>query len=210
MVEKYNRAGREDRRNLILNEAFSLFIENGYNDIKMDDIAGRAGFGKSTLYEYFKSKDEIFEEVLRIRVTEPYEEFDKAIDETLAPFEKLRTYLTEERNFLRALGGTENILPIVMMHPEYFMSPIFVSACHKVMACKYRAISGYIREGTENGDFRELDPLLSASVIIGAAGSFMCTLTDPEFIRAREEKHEKPDPDEYSELFFDMIKRALT
>ncbi len=39
-----------------------VFKRRGYNDITMDDIAKACGKGRSTLYHYFKNKEEVFEE----------------------------------------------------------------------------------------------------------------------------------------------------
>lgn len=43
----------------IINAAKSLFLENGYDGTKMDDILKEAGMSRSTLYIYFRSKEEI-------------------------------------------------------------------------------------------------------------------------------------------------------
>src|SRR5690554_6756267 len=55
-------AEKNIKRNEILDSARILFKENGFHKTKMEDIAQRAGVGKGTLYEYFNSKQEIFDE----------------------------------------------------------------------------------------------------------------------------------------------------
>ncbi len=55
-------AEKNQKRNDILASARSLFSERGFHDTKMEDIAQGAGVGKGTLYEYFKNKQEIFDE----------------------------------------------------------------------------------------------------------------------------------------------------
>lgn len=44
----------------ILNSAKDLFLTFGYEKTSMDKISKKAGISKSNLYNYFKSKDEIF------------------------------------------------------------------------------------------------------------------------------------------------------
>lgn len=44
-------------RELILDAAFSLFLERGYEKTTMEDIAAKAGVGTTTLYRYYPSKD---------------------------------------------------------------------------------------------------------------------------------------------------------
>ena len=49
----------------MLNVAKRLFIERGYSSTTMEDIAGQAGFGVATLYNYFKTKEGIFATMAR-------------------------------------------------------------------------------------------------------------------------------------------------
>jgi len=48
----------------IINSASILFERYGARKTTMEDIAREVGKGKSTLYYYFKSKEEVFEQVL--------------------------------------------------------------------------------------------------------------------------------------------------
>ena len=50
---------KEFHRSNILEVAKKLFLENGFIQTTMDDIAKMADYSKSTLYVYFKSKEEI-------------------------------------------------------------------------------------------------------------------------------------------------------
>lgn len=43
-----------------------LLLENGIKNITVSGIAGVAGIGKGTIYEYFSNKDEIVFEILNI------------------------------------------------------------------------------------------------------------------------------------------------
>jgi len=51
---------KEFHRNNIIAVAKKLFIEKGVVQTTMDDIAKEGEYSKSTLYAYFKSKDEIY------------------------------------------------------------------------------------------------------------------------------------------------------
>ena len=48
---------RETRIKLITEAAMEIFIEKGYENATMEEIAKRAGMSKGGLYHYFKSKD---------------------------------------------------------------------------------------------------------------------------------------------------------
>src|SRR4051812_12054117 len=54
------RLDRDQRRELILDVAQSVFLEEGFANASMSTIAARLGGSKGTLYNYFKSKDDLF------------------------------------------------------------------------------------------------------------------------------------------------------
>jgi AcrR family transcriptional regulator len=55
---------RKVRQDLILNGALQVFKAKGIEGSTMDEIALEAGFGKATLYYYFKSKEEVFSAIM--------------------------------------------------------------------------------------------------------------------------------------------------
>src|SRR5271155_4438185 len=56
---------RDERREAILKVAREVFFEQGYTAASMSTIAARLGGSKGTLYNYFKSKEELFEAHVR-------------------------------------------------------------------------------------------------------------------------------------------------
>src|SRR5580693_595099 len=56
---------REERREAIMAVAREVFFEHGYTGTSMSAIAARLGGSKGTLYNYFKSKEELFEAQIR-------------------------------------------------------------------------------------------------------------------------------------------------
>jgi AcrR family transcriptional regulator len=55
------RLDRDARREAILDVAEEVFVEQGFAAASMSEIAARLGGSKGTLYNYFKSKDELFD-----------------------------------------------------------------------------------------------------------------------------------------------------
>ena len=53
-------AQRQERRAMILASAHTVFQNNQYEQITLDDIARVAGLGKATLYSYFATREELF------------------------------------------------------------------------------------------------------------------------------------------------------
>ena len=58
-------ARREDRRDTILDVAQACFVAEGYGATSMSTIAARLGGSKGTLYNYFRSKEELFDAFVR-------------------------------------------------------------------------------------------------------------------------------------------------
>ena len=55
---------KDGRRKLILKSARSLFLEKGFNNVTVDEIAKISELGKGSIYLYFNSKEEIYAQVL--------------------------------------------------------------------------------------------------------------------------------------------------
>jgi len=51
---------REEVAKKIVTEASALFMEKGYSATTMDDIAGRLGVTKAAIYQYYRSKVDLF------------------------------------------------------------------------------------------------------------------------------------------------------
>lgn len=56
---------RQDKTSQILRAATEIFLEEGFAATSMDKIVERAGVSKRTLYNYYRSKDEVFVSVMR-------------------------------------------------------------------------------------------------------------------------------------------------
>lgn len=61
-------ASREERRVDILKAAVKVFSQNGLHKAKVEDIAKEAGIGKGTIYEYFDSKKDLFQEMIKYSI----------------------------------------------------------------------------------------------------------------------------------------------
>lgn len=86
----------------ILQAAERVFQKWGLNKTTMEDIAKEAGKGKSTLYYYYKSKEEIFETVIMTLFNEILIKAKKMIQGVNSPKDQLKKYvittLTEMKN----------------------------------------------------------------------------------------------------------------
>ena len=77
----------ETKRQLILEEALTVFAEKGYHGANIADIAQRLGMGHGTFYRYFLNKHDLFVGVLD--VAEPRPDLTAAYAERIAAFRRL-------------------------------------------------------------------------------------------------------------------------
>jgi len=54
---------REAMRDKILRESMLYFARNGFSGTKISDLAKHIGIGQGTIYVYFKSKEDLFQEI---------------------------------------------------------------------------------------------------------------------------------------------------
>jgi len=96
---------KNTRKEQILRTATDIFSRFGIKKSTMDEIAQKIRMGKSTLYHYFKNKEEIFlavvkkeEETLKKRLTE-------AVQNAMTPQEQFRNYAKERMKCLNELSN---------------------------------------------------------------------------------------------------------
>ncbi|AOO64399.1 TetR/AcrR family transcriptional regulator [Sulfurospirillum halorespirans] len=70
----------EEKRQAIIAVATQVFIELGFDKTSMSEISNRLGGSKATLYNYFKSKEELFLETLQIVIEAEFQMVHKALD----------------------------------------------------------------------------------------------------------------------------------
>ena len=66
-MDNKKRRGRMDyfdRKSEILDMARAMFISIGYEDTSINDLIKKLGIAKGTFYHYFKSKEELLDQVI--------------------------------------------------------------------------------------------------------------------------------------------------
>lgn len=77
----------------IVNVARKVFSRKGYRQTTMDAIARAAKMGKSSIYYYYKSKEDIFEAVVVNEAQELKRQLIKVISAGDTPIERLKDYI---------------------------------------------------------------------------------------------------------------------
>jgi AcrR family transcriptional regulator len=91
-IDEYMINKEEFRKKIILS-AGEIFSHYGYRKTTMDEIARALKMGKSSIYYYFESKEEIFEAVVMFEANILRNELTTAIKSVESPIEKMRSYV---------------------------------------------------------------------------------------------------------------------
>jgi AcrR family transcriptional regulator len=82
------RLGIDERRAQLLKVGLELFSTRPYDEVRIDEVAARAGVSRGLLYHYFPTKRDFYVDVVRAEIAEAYE-FSEP-DPSLPPLERLR------------------------------------------------------------------------------------------------------------------------
>ena len=88
---------KKTKHDSIMQAAFEEFYQNGYERARMEQIAKQAGIGKSTIYEYFPSKQELLSEVVEAGLSQMQMEMAEIFLSEEAFDQKLRQFLLKEK-----------------------------------------------------------------------------------------------------------------
>lgn len=79
------------KRQEIIEKAKEVFAKRGYRNTNLSHISEKCGMGRTTLYQYFANKDEIFYQTMRHTLEEIRSQVEAiSIDEELTITEKLK------------------------------------------------------------------------------------------------------------------------
>ncbi|WP_073997979.1 TetR/AcrR family transcriptional regulator [Anaerococcus urinomassiliensis] len=145
-----------DRRSEILDMARSMFISIGYEDTSINDLIKRLGIAKGTFYHYFKSKEELLDQVINEVNTEIVKNIseiaslDRSADEKL--FMAISALKVENHNMItdhmhkpeNALLHQKILNSILKDITPYFEKIIEEGNRSNVFSCKYPKESMYI------------------------------------------------------------------
>lgn len=96
-------AGKDQQQKLqILEAAKTAFQQHGYLKTSMDDIARQAEKSRTTVYKYYKNKDQVFEDYLLSEINEIVSTADQAIPASASLEAKLISYNFRKIEAIRA------------------------------------------------------------------------------------------------------------
>lgn len=202
MKKKLSRKERErlKHKREIMDAALRLFSEKGYHNVSMEEIAKEAEFSVGTLYNFFKSKEELYKNLIYEVSDKFHSLLIKAIEREGNEIERLKSYLKKKGEIFK-----ENLAIIKLYFAETKGASFSVIAgLEKELRERYhdflQRLSKLFEEGIRKGVFEEVaDPFYLAVAIDNVSNSFLFLwLEDPE-------KYVYPEPELILKIFFKAL-----
>src|ERR1700730_4331834 len=153
----------EDRPHQIIKAALEVFGECGLANARLQDIAERAGVSKGTIYLYFPNKEELFREMVRQTAVAAIERAERANVQG-TPTNQLLAFMRGYWAFVRSpVFGTIYRLVLGELHQFPDLAKFYAD---EVVARGLKLLSGIIRQGVDTGEFREIDPMIAARMLV--------------------------------------------
>lgn len=181
----------EERRQAIITAAAQLFQEIGYERASMNEVAKRVGGSKATLYNYFTSKEALFETVVRTYsasfLTDAAAELTKPGSEDLSIEQKLTRF---GERMLQVLTGDNQALQIYrVVVGEAGHSDIGILFRESGIRQSMEKLAQAMADATQKGELIEGEPMLRAmqfTALVKAEADAMIYQRDlPRFSRAK-------------------------
>ena len=153
----------EERPEQIIKAALAVFGECGLANARLQDIAERAGISKGTIYLYFPNKEELFREMIRQTAVAAIERAEQA-DVQGTPTNQLLAFMRGYWAFVRSpVFLTIYRLVLGELHQFPDLAKFYA---HEVVARGQKLLAGIIRRGIDAGEFREIDPMVAARMVV--------------------------------------------
>lgn len=161
----YNQQNQEiEIREIITNAAREVFSRYGFRKTTMSDIAAAARKAKSSLYHYFKSKEDLFGSVLEKEASILKNEVMRSIEKEKTAQDKLIAY------FVARMRGFKKLINIyTAFKDEYLENYGFIQRLRKSYdQYEITMIQSILSEGVNSGDFTISNLRMTAAAILTA------------------------------------------
>lgn len=191
---------KKEVRDYIVGVARKIFNRNGFRKTTMEEIAAACHKGKSSIYYYFKSKEEIFRAVVEKEAEELKERLDRTLRKDDQPIDRLKAYILFRLYRVRSL---ENFYAALMEEDLSHMDFILQIRRNFDME-ERRLVREILDEGMSRGSFQ-----ISSSEIGAIAISTMMKGLELPLLLSDEHKTDREEllEDLMRVLFYGIIKR---
>lgn len=152
------------RRKEIFHASVHLFLNKGFNETSMREIAEAAGIGKSTLYDYFPSKDDILLSFVEDELEKLTDQAKEIMKQNIGAKEKLRQMMFAYMDYL----ATNEDFYMKLSTEVQRLAQNSLERIQRKRHALQDMLRGIIEEGIQEGCFRAVDSLLATRVILTA------------------------------------------
>ena len=147
--------------------AAETFHRYGFKKTTMDDIAFAAGKGKSSLYYYFKNKEEVFEAVVDNEADQLKNDIYSEISKKTSAVEKLRSYIMIRMKRFAAKGNLYQAL-----NDNFLMTFTFIERIrNKYREWELNELGIILQFGIEKEEFKKVNiPFMSQTLLTAMVG----------------------------------------
>jgi AcrR family transcriptional regulator len=145
------------RRGEILNAAMGVILHKGFLETSMREIAEAGGVGKSTLYDYFPSKDEIMIAYVVDEVERLTAQVQAIIAQELSVTEKFRRIW---HNHLQSMLANKQMYIKISFESQR----LSLESQQRIQVHRHAyqdMLCELVEEGIRQGEFRPVNPLLA-------------------------------------------------
>ena len=153
---------REMRKQRILTGALDVFKSKGLEGATMDEIANQSGFGKATLYYYFKSKEDVFSAILEDGWISIWESLEPIIADQKSPRQAFVNLLIKIAEIAQERPGLFEFLVNAPKAIKLEKQP-WKEYQHRL----YGVIQGLLEDGVKAGEFPKINPELMFKALGG-------------------------------------------
>lgn len=151
-----------DKRSDVLKAAAALFAQFSLRKVTVDEIAEKASVSKATIYKYFDSKEEVFDQVVKIESHQLWEAVTEAVNTAPSMVEKLKAYLLTKITRIHDLVNFYRVTR--EMWNEYW--PYVDSARAEFIAREKNLVKSILRQGNQTGELNVANVDLTAHTIV--------------------------------------------
>lgn len=141
------------KKDQILDAAKLLFNRQGYAKTSVDDISQAVGMRKSSLYYYFKNKEDLFMCSFKNDWEKKFSVFESEANKVLHPSDRILTYITQSLNYYEKVV-IEHKIPVKSLIETRNLYRNFVNQINSG-GVEYYAKT--IKEGIASEDFTTCD-----------------------------------------------------
>ncbi len=152
----------------IIDAARGIFARFGFKKTTMNEIAGSVFKAKSSIYYYYKSKEEIFKAIVEKEGNILRTELLRAIAQENDPRRQLRTYVITRAGYIKKLVNL-----YAALKEEYLKNYAFIDALRKKdLENEHAMLKGILKKGADEGMFTIPNLDLFAQAILVAVKGF--------------------------------------